>query len=110
MVLRNLLSNAIKFTGLKGKIEISANPSKKGDEAIFNILDTGIGIPSVMIDSLFNSDEIHSTEGTNKEKGSGIGLKICHEILELNSGWIKVDSKTGEGTVFTFGLPVAGGQ
>jgi len=106
MLLRNLLSNAIKFTGVAGEVEISASVSDKGNEVIFKVSDTGIGIPSVMINNLFISDELYSTEGTKKEKGSGIGLKICQEILKLNNGWIKVKSKTGKGSVFTFGLPV----
>ncbi len=107
IVLRNLLSNAIKFTGVKGKVEILATLSEQGDETIFEVSDTGVGIPSILINSIFKSDELRSTEGTNKEKGSGIGLKICKEVLELNNGWIKLKSKTGEGSVFTFGLPVS---
>lgn len=106
MLVRNLLSNAIKFTGNKGVIMIGANVTENGKEVVLTVSDSGIGIPAVMQKKLFSSEEFNTTDGTSNEKGSGLGLKLCHELIELNKGWIKVESKTGKGTVFTVGIPV----
>jgi signal transduction histidine kinase len=108
LVMRNLFSNAIKFTKHGGSIRVTAGFT--GDNKIIEISvsDTGIGIPTVVLGKLFSEGEHHSTFGTGKEKGSGIGLKLCREVLELNHGWIRVRSKTGEGSEFIVGLPADG--
>lgn len=105
MVVRNLLSNAIKFTSSGGSISITAQASKDGKETVLKVSDTGIGIPMVMQEKLFSSEEFYTTEGTSDEKGSGLGLKLCYEIIGLNKGWITLESKTGKGSTFTVGLP-----
>lgn len=106
MLIRNLVSNAVKFTGNKGEIRISADLSEDGKEAILEVFDSGIGIPVLMQNKLFSSEEFFTSYGTNKEKGSGLGLKLCHELIELNRGWIRFESTSGEGTVFMVGIPV----
>jgi signal transduction histidine kinase len=106
MLIRNLLSNAIKFTGNKGEIRIRADISEYKKEAILTISDSGIGIPALMQEKLFSSEEFYTTDGTSNEKGTGLGLKLCKEIIELNKGWISVESRTGVGTVFTVGIPL----
>lgn len=110
LVLRNLLSNAIKFTPMGGVITIStAIPMEiKTKERYVNVFieDTGVGIPGDKIDELFDIGTLYSTEGTNNEKGTGLGLILCKEFVEKNGGSISVESKLGAGSTFCFSLPL----
>lgn len=100
-VIRNLLSNAIKFTGEKGNIQFEASESKNNRIEV-RIKDTGIGISDKLVSRLFHLDSDHVMRGTNNEKGSGLGLKLCREFVEKNKGEIGVDSKLGKGSEFYF--------
>jgi two-component system sensor histidine kinase ChiS len=102
IVIRNLVSNAMKFTPEKGSIYISSK--KWNGEVVISIRDTGIGIPESNLNKLFDSKSYVSTDGTRGEKGSGLGLQICQEILQTNNGWMQVESSSGEGTTITFGI------
>jgi PAS domain S-box-containing protein len=102
-VLRNLISNAIKFTPEKGKITIS--DEVKGEFREVSVTDTGLGISEEDINKLFRIDVHHTTIGTSKEKGTGLGLILCKEFIEKNGGEIWVESRLGEGTTFYFTLP-----
>jgi hypothetical protein len=66
----------------------------------------GIGIPDSKQKHLFTSTEITSTPGTEDEKGTGLGLKLCAELININKGTISVESKDGEGSCFSITLPV----
>lgn len=99
----NLLSNAIKFTPNNGTINLSYEKSNE-DKVKFSVKDSGIGIESENIEKLFKIDENFSTLGTNKEKGTGLGLPICKEIVEQHGSTLNVESKKGEGTCFSFSL------
>ena len=99
-ILQNLLSNAIKFTKPGGKIEISAIEKNGFIEII--ISDTGVGIPEEVIPLLFRTDNQHSTQGTEKETGTGLGLVICKELVEMQGGKISVKSKKDFGSSFAF--------
>jgi two-component system sensor histidine kinase ChiS len=102
IVIRNLVSNAMKFTPEKGSIYIS---SKRLDgEVVISVRDTGIGIPDPILNKLLDSKAHVSTNGTRGEKGSGLGLKICQEIVQTNKGWMRIESTSGEGTTITFGI------
>jgi len=101
-VLQNLISNAIKFTKPGGKIKITSAINEKFVE--LTISDTGVGIPDDIIPLLFRIDNQHSTLGTNKESGTGLGLVICKELVEMQGGKIWVSSKKNHGTSFTFTL------
>ncbi len=101
-ILQNLLSNAIKFTKPGGKIEISAIEKNGFIEII--ISDTGVGIPEEVIPLLFRTDNQHSTQGTEKETGTGLGLVICKELVEMQGGKISVKSKKDFGSSFAFTL------
>ncbi|MDF1550817.1 MAG: HAMP domain-containing sensor histidine kinase, partial [Bacteroidales bacterium] len=70
------------------------------------VKDTGIGIPEEKIDKLFRIEENYTTYGTNNEKGTGLGLILCKELVEKNHGEIWVDSTAGKETIFGFSLPV----
>ncbi len=98
-ILRNLLNNAIKFTPECGKVEISAK--KQGNLTEISVKDNGIGIDSEDLNYLFRIDKnLKSREGTNNEKGSGLGLILCKEFVDKLGGSISVESVVGKGTVF----------
>ncbi|MBN1950208.1 MAG: hypothetical protein JW801_03340 [Bacteroidales bacterium] len=103
-VARNLLSNATKYTPEKGKITISIEQDR--EEVRISITDTGIGISKEVYNNLFNLDKSSSQEGTDGEKGSGIGLILTNEFIGLNGGTLSIRSKEGVGSTFSFTLPV----
>lgn len=102
-VIRNLLSNAIKFTPNSGKILISVKSRPK--ELIILVEDNGVGIAAENLNKLFRIDGNISTPGTNREKGTGLGLILCKEFIEKHDGKITVQSEPGIGSIFTFTLP-----
>lgn len=101
-VLRNLLSNAIKFTDNDGSIKITAYNDEKSINV--SIKDSGVGITPENIEKLFSLENNYSTYGTNKEKGTGLGLVLCKEFIEKNKGKIMVESSK-EGSTFSFTIP-----
>ena len=102
-VIQNLLSNAIKFTKPGGKIVFESRDLN--DKLEISLTDNGVGIKEEDLKKLFRLDSHHTTYGTNEEKGSGLGLLLCQEMVERNRGTISVQSKVNEGTTFTFSLP-----
>jgi signal transduction histidine kinase len=106
-VLLNLISNAIKFTPEDGKIYISANYSKKYNEYLFSICDTGIGISKEDQTKLFHSFVQIENIYQKGESGSGLGLMICKKIIEeLHYGRIWVESEPDNGSCFYFTIPI----
>ncbi|MCU0393311.1 MAG: HAMP domain-containing histidine kinase [Thermoflexibacter sp.] len=103
-VVRNLLSNAIKFTKENGEIRVEC--AEVNGQVYTQIIDNGIGMPKELLDKLFVLGEKVNRDGTEKEKGTGIGLLMCKDFLEKNGGKITVNSEKGKGSVFTFVLPV----
>jgi signal transduction histidine kinase len=104
-VLRNLISNAIKFTPEKGEIRLTA--ASDGKVARISICDSGIGIEPVRLETLFDVDPEKSTDGTSGESGTGLGLVLCREFVEIQGGEINVKSTPGQGSTFSFTLPLA---
>lgn len=103
-VLRNLVSNAIKFTPSNGSIDIS---TRVIDSMIWvDVRDTGVGLSSEKLKTIFGLSESKSTSGTSGEKGTGLGLVLCADYVALNKGLIKAESKLGEGTTFSFSIPL----
>ncbi|MBD3307427.1 response regulator [candidate division KSB3 bacterium] len=102
-ILRNLLSNALKFTNPQGQISISAHTRAHTVEV--QVTDTGIGISPDNLAKLFRIDVKYVGVGTAGERGSGLGLILCKELVEQNGGHISVESEVGKGTTFTFTLP-----
>ncbi|MEA3497192.1 MAG: PAS domain-containing sensor histidine kinase [Bacteroidota bacterium] len=103
-VVRNLLSNAIKYSNQGGEINLST--TKNSNSIILTIEDKGIGMSKETIDNLFKIDKKISVRGTNNEKGTGLGLLICKEFIELNNGKISIESTKGKGSVFSLTLPL----
>lgn len=102
-ILRNFISNAIKFTNPGGTIVISAEQTT--EELQISVVDNGVGISKESIDKLFRIEETHSTLGTQREKGTGLGLLLCKEFVEKHGGRIWVESAVGEGSNFSFSIP-----
>ena len=103
-IVRNLLTNAIKFTHPGGKIIVSTKI--EGDFLEISISDTGIGISPKNLSKIFRIDSKFSSLGTDKEKGTGLGLILCQEFVEIQGGTIRVESELGKGSTFTFTLPL----
>ena len=102
-ILRNLISNAVKFTPEGGRIDVTAERGEM--EVAVSVADTGVGVGRERLPGLFQLDAHFTTPGTRNEKGSGLGLLLCREFVERNSGRIWAAERPGEGTVFTFTLP-----
>lgn len=105
-VLRNLGINAIKFTGMNGKVIFRSEHSPEDGLVRITVEDNGIGIKPEHIPDLFRINSMHSTDGTAGEKGTGLGLILCKEFVELNGGSIRAESEPGKGTKFHFTIPV----
>ena len=104
----NLLSNAIKFTARGGRVSITA--AHIGDTVRVGVSDTGLGIAHDEIAHLFDKYEQTRSRATRGEKGTGLGLYITKQLVELHGGTITVESQPGKGSTFAFTLPVAQGN
>ncbi len=102
-ILSNLISNAIKFTHRKGKITVTG---EKADRHVYlKVQDTGVGIPEDALDRLFRIDSHNTSRGTENEEGTGLGMILAKDFINLMNGFIDVQSTPGEGSVFTVILP-----
>lgn len=104
LVLRNLVSNAIKFSYENSEIIVTVN--EINNSTVFCVSDNGVGISKENIEKLFRLDVQLTTDGTKKEKGTGIGLILCKEIVAKHHGNIWVESEVGKGSKFFFSFPV----
>ena len=104
-IIQNLVSNSIKFTNNGGKVIISAN--KNSHIAYVTVEDNGIGMDGITKGNLFKSGINVSKEGTDHEKGTGLGLMLVNEFIHKLGGSISVESEENMGTKFIFNLPLA---
>ena len=102
--IRNIVNNAIKFTHKGGSITIDSQLTNDSTRLI--ITDTGVGMTDEVIDNLFKIDKGISTEGTNNEIGTGLGLILCKEFIERNGGSILVKSEVNKGSEFIVSIPL----
>lgn len=99
-ILRNLLSNGIKFTHTGGEVKIISGLQAENIVSV-RVQDNGVGMEAEKLDELFSNIGTTSTDGTNNEKGSGLGLVLVKELTELLGARIAVESNVGMGTTFT---------
>ncbi len=102
-ILQNLVTNAIKFTRESGIIRIVA--THISNNILISVIDNGVGIEPERIDRLFKIHGCMSTQGTNNERGTGLGLMLCKEFIEKHGGKIWVESEVGRGSTFKFTIP-----
>ncbi|SNR46392.1 Tetratricopeptide repeat-containing protein [Maribacter sedimenticola] len=103
IVLRNLIGNAIKFTQKNGEITIDAMENES--QLVLSVADNGVGMSPEKQENLFNKNNYESSYGTNNEKGTGLGLFLCKEMVEMNGGRIWVKSVIGQGSTIYFTVP-----
>jgi signal transduction histidine kinase len=106
IILNNLLTNAIKFTPDGGRISVQAEP--RNDQVRVSVIDSGIGVPKVERDRIFERFYQVEPHLTRRHGGMGLGLSIAKELVELHGGRIWVESVEGKGSRFTFTLPLEG--
>jgi PAS domain S-box-containing protein len=104
-VLRNLVSNSIKFTRQGGEIKIGINELPEEGLLQVAVSDNGVGMKDEVLAKLFKIDEHITTKGTEKEKGTGLGLILCKEFIEKHNGKIWAESTQGEESKFKFTIP-----
>jgi DNA-binding response OmpR family regulator/anti-sigma regulatory factor (Ser/Thr protein kinase) len=104
-VVSNLLSNAFKFTHEGGNVRVELHAEAAGGWAVITVRDSGIGIPADRVGRIF--DRFYQVDGshTREQEGTGIGLALTRELVTLHHGTIEVQSREGEGTLFTVRLP-----
>jgi len=107
-IVRNLISNAIKFTPKGGKITLKAEAIEKEGKRFIRLAvsDTGVGMTEQQVANLFSLDKVQSTPGTEKEKGTGLGIMICRDFINKMNGELSVESKLNEGTTFFVDVPL----
>ncbi len=101
-IVSNIYSNAIKYSNKNTSIVISAHCNH--NTTVISIRDKGVGMSQVQINNLFALASTVSTKGTNNEKGTGLGLLICKELIELHNGSLGINSQQGNGTTLTITL------
>ncbi|MBL0744422.1 hybrid sensor histidine kinase/response regulator transcription factor [Chryseolinea lacunae] len=104
-VIRNILSNSVKFTEYNGTVTITSH--EHDDEIILSLSDTGVGMTRDQLQALFKLDKSNISVGTAGERGTGLGLIVSKEFIEINKGRIEVQSEAGKGTTFLITLPKA---
>ena len=102
-IIRNLLSNAIKFSHRNSEVSIRA--TYENQEVCIEVTDSGVGMGETKIKKLLEKHTTLSRRGTEKEKGTGLGLLISKEFIEKNSGKLSIKSETGKGSKFRFTIP-----
>jgi len=98
MILRNLVHNAIKFTNPGGRVTLSAK--QEAESFRISVADTGTGMTAEQVTNLFSTEPVKTLRGTQGERGTGLGLMLCKEMLDQLGGYIEVESKPGRGSVF----------
>lgn len=104
-ILRNLVANAIKFTRQGGAVRVKA--WQEQDTIHCSVIDTGVGLKPEFLEQFKKEGYMGSSAGTDQEIGTGLGLQLVKDLLEKNKGTLKIESKPGAGSTFSFTLPVS---
>lgn len=108
-IVQNLVSNAIKFTPEGGEVKVWVAYDKEKNEVLINVQDNGVGIRQEDQPYIFEKFVQSDTSIYRQYNGSGLGLSLAKELVELHGGWITVVSELGQGSLFTAGIPVGKG-
>jgi len=106
-VLDHLLDNAIKFSPRGGPVIVEVEPTPQSDQVVFRVVDHGIGIPAEELPHIFEAFYQVDGSSTRRYEGTGNGLALVKIIVEAHGGTVSVESKVGEGSTFSFTVPVA---
>jgi len=101
-VLRNLIANALKFSKVGGAITIKVAETRS--EVYISVVDRGIGINPQLVQAITEGKGISSNMGTENEKGNGLGLSLCYDLIKMHGGKLDVYSLEGQGATFSFPL------
>ena len=104
-IVLNLLTNAVKFTPEGGKVTVGAQ--RLNGAYVFSVSDTGVGIAPEDQEKIFEEFRQVGTDYARKAEGTGLGLALTKRLVELHGGSLSVKSVVGEGSTFTFDLPIA---
>lgn len=109
LIIRNLLNNAVKFSPPGTRLELFRSATEDTGMVVFSVRDHGVGLPPAKAEKINDPSllTLESTYGTNKEKGTGLGLMLCKHFAALMKGRISVTSSEGAGSVFSLSLPLA---
>lgn len=105
-VIENLAGNAIKFTPENGEVKIHIKYKDYTHEILIQVIDNGIGIKEEDQKYIFEKFTQADSSSSRKYGGTGLGLSLAKELVELHGGWIKVESTWGGGSTFIVGIPV----
>ena len=103
IVLRNIVLNAIKYSEIGGQIIFKSREEKQ--RVVFSICDNGIGMTQEIIDTITKGGTPNSRPGTLNEKGTGLGLNICNDLIMANNGYLTIESQPNQGSCFHIDLP-----
>lgn len=106
IIVRNLIANAIKFSA-KGSEIVVETQRIENNKVLVSVKDSGVGMSSDIVDKILRGEGVASTPGTNNEKGTGLGLLLCKELIELNKGKLFIESESGKGSILSFTLPLS---
>lgn len=104
-VIRNLLSNAIKFSHVEGTVCI--NIFRQSDTIKVQVKDEGVGMSNDVIQKVMTKNSSFTREGTKSERGSGLGLNLCRDFIEMHGGVLMVESEMGKGSTLSFSIPIS---
>ena len=104
-IMRNLVSNAIKYSDKRSPVRVTG--FSEGLLTTIQVIDQGIGMTEIEINSVLNTELDVSKKGTAGEKGTGLGLTLCKAFLEKNNGALKIESKKNKGSIFIVILPTS---
>ncbi len=108
IVFRNIISNALKFTNSGGIVSLKTQADPQTSERIIlSVEDDGVGMDRAVIDNLLENKEIISTAGTANEHGTGLGLRLCYDLIKINKGEMRIESTPGKGTTILLFLPAS---
>ncbi len=103
-IIRNLLSNALKFTSRDKTVTLKSYATR--NHFYIEVLDEGVGMSSEKVTSLFNAEKVQTMRGTDNEKGTGLGLQLCMQLVEKLNANLEITSEPGKGSCFTIALPL----